>query len=143
MGTPFQDACAAASAAVDSTYCEPAIFRPMGAAGGDVNARQSPDPDRPVWGDDQTVRPFVAFFPEPYARAFSGPARVQGVKAEHPGHASERPYVDLALAQLPYKPRGGDQILRVATGQLFRIAEPKPDGTGRARCDVNLISPPS
>jgi hypothetical protein len=131
MGTPFQDACASASDAVDSTFGEDAIFRPMA---GDPNARPSPDPDRPVL-------PIVAFFPEPYARAFSGPARVQGVKVEHPGHASERPYVDLALAQLPYAPRARDRIERIATGQMFVIAEPKPDGTGRARCDVNLLSP--
>src|SRR6266536_1631689 len=41
----FQDAAAAASAAVDTVFGEPWTYQPM-AVGGDVNARRAPDPDR-------------------------------------------------------------------------------------------------
>lgn len=97
------------------------------------NSRRSPDPDR-------CVVQITGAFIDLYARAFSGPARRQGVKVEHPGHASSRPVLDMALHQLPYAPRDGDQVRRCKDGTLWRVAEPRPDGNGRAELDLNLLS---
>jgi hypothetical protein len=133
MGTPFQDACAAASDAIDTVYGEPFVYLPMTAA--DPNARRTPDPNR-------ATTPIVGFFFDPYARAASGPARRQGVKVEHPGHGSSRPVLDIALAQLPFAPRRGDRVQRLEDNSLWELAEPRPDGTGRAEIDLNHLSGP-
>jgi hypothetical protein len=131
MGTPFQDACAAASGAVDTVYGEPWVYMPM--ATGDANTRRSPDPERAIIS-------IVAAFIDPYARAFSGPARKQGVRVEHPGHASSRPIIDIALAQLTYDPRRGDRVTRSTDGSLWQVAEVRPDGTGRAELELNRLT---
>jgi hypothetical protein len=131
MGNVFEDACDASSRSVDETFGERWTYRPM--HGDDPNGRFSPDPDRPV-------REITGAFIDLYARAFSGPARRQGVKPEQPGHASDRPILDLDLRQLPYRPRSGDRAARHKTRQMFKIAEVRPDGTGRAELDLNLLS---
>ena len=133
MTSLFQDAAVAASAAVDTVFGEPWIYQPM-AAGGDVNARRAPDPDR-------AALPITGAYIDPYARALSGPTRSQGVKAEQPGHASGRPALSLDLAQLPYEPRRGDRVTRLNTGEVFEVAEDRPDRTGpRTMLDLNLIT---
>lgn len=131
MGTPFQDACAAASNAVDTVYGEPWIYLPM--AVDDPNGRHSPDPDR-------AITSITGVFLDPYARAFSGPARKQGVRAEHPGHASSRPVLDIALAQLAFTPAHGDRVKRCLDGSFWMVAEVRADGTGRAELDLNNVT---
>jgi hypothetical protein len=136
MGTPFEDALCAASAAVDVTFAdsESWLYEPMAVAEGDVNARRAPDSDRaPV--------AIVGIFIDPYARAHSGAARRQGVKAERPGHASARPQIYFDLTQLGYEPRQGDRVHRCKTGVLYHIAEIKKDSAGpRAYVDLNELT---
>jgi hypothetical protein len=125
-----------ASAAVDAVYGEPAgfIYRPH-AHVSDVNAPFAPDPDRPV----MTI---TAAFIDSFARAHSGPARVQGVKPDaRPGHASTRPMISIDKAQLPYEVRQGDRIERIKTGQLYHLAEPRRDDMQRIEVDLNLLRP--
>lgn len=131
MGTPFEDACAAASNAVDAVYGKPWLYQPMRAD--DVNARKSPDPDRAAVS-------IVGTFIDPTARAFSGPSRHPGIKVEHPGHTTSRPVLDIALAQLPFRPTSGDRVQNLATMSWWEIAEVRPDGTGRAELDLNRLS---
>ncbi len=148
MGSLFQTAAAAASAAVDTVFGEPVLYQPMGVAADDVNARRAPDPSRPAMA-------IVAGFFDAYARAFSGPARSQGVKPEQPGHATSRPVLDIDFTQLPYEPHRGDRVVRqkqdakgnvldapgVFTGEVYEVAEPRPDKTGpRGELDLNLLS---
>ena len=48
--------------------------------------------------------------------------------------------LDLDFAQLPYEPRRGDRCTRVGTGEVFEIAECRPDKTGpRGELDLNVI----
>lgn len=133
MGSPFEDACQAASDAVDMVYGEPLpwIYQPM--AADNPNSRRSPDPER-------AITPIVAAFIDPYARASSGPARKQGVRVEHPGHASSRPLISIALAQLPYEPRKNDRLTRGKDNSLWQIAEVRADGTGRAEIELNRLT---
>jgi hypothetical protein len=144
MGSLFQDGAAIASAAVDTVYGEPFLYQPMAAASGDVNARSATDSGR-------SAMPVTAAFFDAYARAFSGPLAQlsQGRSAELPGHSSGRPLLDLDFTQLPYEPRRGDRVQRQApgdadgvfTGQVFEVAECRPDKTGpRGELDLNLIS---
>lgn len=129
----FDDALCVASAAVDSVLAESWTYLPTAAAGGDVNARRAPDPDR-------AAAPIVGIFIDPYARAHSGAARRQGVKAERPGHASARPQIYLDLTQLPYEARQGDLVRRGKTGKRYHVAEVKKDSAGpRAYVDLNEI----
>jgi hypothetical protein len=132
--TIFDDAMAAASAAVDSAMSEDWIYQPYAVAAGDVNARKSPDPDRPP-------QPIVGVFIDAYARAHSGPARHQGVKAERPGHASSRPQLDLDGTQLPYPVRDGDRVTRCKDRKVYLVAEPKfPMAGPRWQLDLNELS---
>jgi hypothetical protein len=133
VGSIFEDACAAASNAVDAVYGEPAGWDYIPMASDDPNGRPSPDPNRPRL----TI---VAGFFDPYARAFSNQARRQGVKPERTGHASSRPVLDIGLAQLPYDPRAKDRARRRQDGTFWEIAEVRPDGAGRAQLDLVLLS---
>jgi hypothetical protein len=133
VSTIFDDALAAASAAVDSVMAEDWIYMPFAVANGDVNARPAPDPDR-------AELCIVGVFIDPYARAHSGAARRQGVKAEHPGHGTSRPQIDFDATQLPYKPRQGDRVFRTKTRTLYHVAEPKKETAGpRIQIDLNEL----
>jgi hypothetical protein len=143
MGNPFEDAAAASSRAVDAVYGNPWLFQPTDAD--DPDGRRAPDPDRAAFA-------IIGAWIDPYARAGSGPARRQGVKAEHPGHASSRPFLDVDVTQFGQGlPRRGDRLQRLdpdalaqgvnkPVGPLYEVAEFRPDGTGRAEIDVNLLS---
>lgn len=139
MTTPvpslFQDAFALASEGIDDTFGECWTYLPMVKA--DPNGRAVPDPDRAV------VTSVIAVHFGPYARAFSAETRKQGLKPERPGHASSRPVFDIALCRLPYAPREGDRVVRLETGLLYHLAEPRPNGVGRAAIDLNLLGPSS
>lgn len=130
----FQDAFALASEGIDDTFGECWTYLPMVKA--DPNGRAAADPGRAI------VTPVIAVYFGPYARAFSAETRKQGLKPERPGHASDRPVCDLALCRLPYHPRAGDRVLRLQTGHLYEIAEPRPNGVGRAALDLNLLNQP-
>ena len=133
MSTPFQDACTAASAAVDAVYSEDWLYQPMATAGDDVNARNSPNPDR-------AALTIAGVYVDPFARAHSGPSRHQGTQPERPGHASARPSLNLDLSALPYAPRGGDRVTRCATGKHYHVAQVRPDSANiRADLDLNEL----
>jgi hypothetical protein len=124
-----------ASAAVDAVFADTEgwLYQPMADTAGDVNARPAADPDRAAIAVN-------GIYIDPYARAHSGNARHQGVKAERPGHASARPQIYLDLAQLGCRARQGDRIKRLKTGKLYHFAEVKPDAAGtRAYVDLNEI----
>lgn len=130
--TLFRDAATAASGAVDTVFGELWDYAPMRADDG--NARKSPDPDR-------VTLTITGAYIDPSMRAFGGPTRTPGVRAEHPGHASSRPALNLDFTQLPYAPRQGDRVTRRETGELYEIAECRPDKTGpRGDLDLNLLS---
>lgn len=104
---------------------------------GDVNKRSAPDPGRAV------IASLVGIYGEGAARAMSGPSSTTGlgVKTEQFAHISDRPFLSVRLVQFPdYMPRGGDHVLRKATAQLYRIAEPLNDGFGLVRLDLNHIA---
>jgi len=131
--TLFDEGAALVSAAIDVVRGEQWVYQPFATVAGDVNARLAPDPDR-----DQL--PIVGAYIESYARAMSSEARKQGVKPEHPGHASSRPQIDFDVTQLPYETRQGDRVLRVATGVLYHVAERKfTSGGTRKQFDLNEI----
>jgi hypothetical protein len=133
MGSPFEDALAAASPQIDETFAESWLCIPYAAANGDVNGRPAPDPDRPS-------QEFPAFFVDPYARGHSGETRVQGVKNERPGHTSSRPQINFDARNLPYALRAGDQVKRCTTSKIYRVAEVKPLPAGsRMRVDLNEL----
>lgn len=135
MTSPFECELAAASAAVDEAFAdnEGWLYQPFASPGGDVNARGAPDPDRPQMQ-------IQGVFIKPYARAFSVEARHQGLKPERPGHASARPQIDFDVTQLPYAPRNGDRVLRLADGTLYHVAELKfPMAGPRQQFDLNEI----
>jgi hypothetical protein len=128
----FQQACVANSAAQDAVYGEPWAYIPMAAA--------APN-DVPSADGSRAVTPITAGFFDLYARAFSGPARKQGVRPEKPGHASSRPVLDLDITQLPFAIVHGDRVRRISDNSLWVIAEARPDGNGRAELDLNLLTP--
>jgi hypothetical protein len=130
MSSPFQDAAALASSAVDDTYGEPFTYQPMTAA--DVNARPSIDANR-------AALTITAVLLDSFARAHSGPARTQGVTSEQPGHASTRPQLSLDPAALPYTPRRGDIVTRGSDGSKFLVAEPRRPDDVRIILDLNRM----
>jgi hypothetical protein len=135
--TIFQDAAVAHSAAVDMVYSECWTYLPYAAAGNDVNARPVADGSRPA-------QPIIGVYLDPYARAESATVRRQGVTPEKPGHASARPQLDLDVTQLPYRIQNGDRVVRLATGDIFKVTEPKFPSAGiRQQLDLNLLTPGS
>jgi len=135
--TVYRDAVAAHSAAADLVFSEDWTYRAAAAVNGDVNARPAPDVNR------QELQ-IVGAFLDPYARAFSGETRRQGLKAESPGHASARPQIEFDTAQLPFPPRRGDHLIRQATRVVYMIAEVKfPSAGTRVVADLNQIADPA
>jgi hypothetical protein len=132
MPTPFAAATQAAAATVAAVMGESFDYIPM-TTPADRNARPVADPERDV------VRGLAAVWGAPSARADSGPVRTPGVTAERPGHASSRPFVSLPRARLPYDVRRGDRLQRLASGELYQVAEVLPSAPGHVRLDLNLI----
>src|SRR4051812_35833422 len=119
----FADLAVNASAAIDQVYGEAFVYRPMTRVS-DVNAPFGPDIERPV-------KTITAAYMDKFARAISGPARVQGVRNEMPGHATDRPLISIDKDALPYDVRTGDRIERVKTGAVYQLAEPRRDDMQR------------
>ncbi len=131
MTTPFQDAVAASSAAVDAVYGEPYRYQPM-TCDTDPNARMIIDGSR-------AVLTITCTMVDIYARADSAASRTQGVIPEKPGHASDRPSVSIDRVALPYDPRKGDRLTRLSDGVLFQVAEPRIRDTTRVFLDLNRL----
>lgn len=129
MPTPFQQAAALASAAVDSVYGETFTFQPMAAA--DPNARPAADASR-------AAQQIVGVLLDSFARSHSGPARTQGVTPEQPGHSSTRPQFSFDRSALPYDPRAGDFLTR-ADGSKFKVAEVRRPDMVRIILDLNRL----
>jgi hypothetical protein len=70
MSSVFEDACAAASAAVDTVYAKPWKYLPMAAA--DPNARKSPDPDRAVIDIQLVGRITIRRYASPEMAGYAG-----------------------------------------------------------------------
>lgn len=132
--SPFARAFAAGAVTVDQIMAEEFEYRPM-ATWPEVNRRRQPDATR-------AIMRFKAIFGEPYARVASGEVKTVGVAPERAGHilfASDRPFISVRLAVLPYKPRTGDQVVRIASGVAYQIAEPLTEGLEVARLDLNQL----
>ena len=130
MPSRFAASAARVGASVDRVHGEQFQFLPYTAD--DPNGRDGPDASRPV----TTI---TAIFGAPTARAGSGPARRGYVEPETAAVASARPYIEFASAQLPYKPVSGDRVVRVDTGERYRVAEPRSSGNGRTVIDLNKV----
>ena len=128
----FEDSFAVASEGIDQVFGECWKYLPM--AKPSPNARAAPDSSRII------VDSFIAVYLGPYARASSGIVQRQGLKPERPGHASDRPVCDVTLCRLPYPPQSGDRVVRLKTGDLYEIVEPRPNGIGRSALDLNLLT---
>lgn len=129
----FADFSVMASATIDEVYGEAFVYIPMTRTS-DVNASPmvSPDIDRPV-------KTITAAYMDKFARAISGPARVQGVRNEMPGHATDRPFISIDKDALPYEVRTGDRIKRVKTGAVYQLAEPRRDDMQRTEADLTVV----
>lgn len=135
MASPFDAAVKAAGAIHDRIMGETFEFHPMAVGNADVNSRAAitADPDRAI------VLNLLAVWGNPSARTGSGAVRTIGVEPELPGHASDRPFISLDLSRLPYAPKRGDKVKRLANGQSYKIAEVLPSQPGFARLDLNVI----
>jgi hypothetical protein len=131
MPSPFAKLMSVAAATCDPILGDAFEYRPMKSAA-DPKAPKVADPDR-------LVTQFVAPFGEAAARAMGGPFNQPGVQAQHPGHASTRPFISLDLSRLPYRPVAGDQIWSAEKNTLFKIAEIVPSQVGFVRLDLNII----
>lgn len=135
MASPFDAAVKAAGLMHDRIMGETFEFHPMMHANSDVNARADLVADT----SRAPVLNLVAVWGGPSARTGSGAVRTIGVQPELPGHASDRPFISLDLARLPYAAKPGDKVLRVANGQWCKVAEVLPSQPGFARLDLNYI----
>lgn len=137
MASPFDRLDAVSQRAVDGVNGEAFRFEPMAEAA-DVNADDAPDPDRIV------VDPVICVFHAPGARADSGPLARPGFVSESPGVIASRPVVTVQASRLPWRPRTNDRLIRHKTGEVFRVAEPRPSGNGqRWTLDLNIEGPSS
>jgi hypothetical protein len=136
MPSPFDTLDALTQVAVDAVCGEDFRFEPR-ADTGDVNAPDAPDAGRVVLVSVPGV------FHAGAARGDSGPAHRVGVAAESPGVISSRPVLTVQASRLLWRPRTGDRVIRLATGEAFRIAEPKAGGNGaRWTLDLNAEAAP-
>jgi hypothetical protein len=130
MPSPFARLAAAAAVTHDRVHGELFTFAPM-AYQTDRNAPLIPDSNRAV------VQNVLCVFAEPAARAAAGPFRQPGVQPERAGHSTDRPFVSLNLALLPWRPRIGDQATQQDTGRAFRIHEVLPGMPGYVKITLN------
>lgn len=113
--------------AVDSVFAddEGFDFRPMAQSGGGVNGRPGPDTNRAV----ALAVPAIWY---------SRPMEIAEPK-DRPGFATTEPQIAVRAWLVPWAIQRGDEIKRLATGEVFRVAEVEPDGHGRVNLRVTLL----
>lgn len=137
MPSPFAEVAAMASDTIADVFGEAFRFEPR-TDSGDVNSDDQPDPSRVA------VESVIAIFRSPGARADSGAARLPGLISDSPGVISSRPVVTVQAAKLPWRPQTNDRLVRLETGEAFRVAEVKQWGVGALwALDLNIEGPTS
>jgi hypothetical protein len=125
MPTPFQNAAAMASAAVDAIYGESFQLIAMKAAA-DVNASRLADAARPsFFAIGAYLAPFKSILP--HARG-----SIQDDNAHK--FAASTPMVSIDNANLQWPVETGDRVLRMATGDLFEVSNRCPTASGAPCC---------
>lgn len=128
---PFADELDAVQGVFDEAFGEAFTFEPM---------RRDLDPNK-RGGDDPTRRSFAfsGVVSDVHARALAenGPSQYD---VGHPGHTTGRISVNVYLPLFPYRPVQGDRVRRVGSGEVYKIAEVRPEGDGRAALDLNLLT---
>ncbi|UMY19130.1 hypothetical protein MMB17_07475 [Methylobacterium organophilum] len=125
MAGNFEDAMAAADAAIDAAFGEPFLVEPVASAAaddGDVNGTARADFGR------ATVRAIMTFheagqvyFPQARATAANTAQRTVGAELK----------VSVMRHSLPWEPRPNDLLHRQKTGVTYRVAKVEPDDAGR------------
>lgn len=110
--------------------------------GDDVNGRSSADLLRPV-------RDFTAELFENFARVQkpdergSQAALTASYLQQEAGHTTARIRIVVARGALPYAIAQGDRVLRVKTGDRFRVAEVRALADGNVAADLNIMTSPT
>ncbi|TYL80170.1 hypothetical protein [Bradyrhizobium cytisi] len=122
MPSPFEQAAAQTSAAVDSIFGELFTFTAM-KENGDVDAKRVVDPDRP---DFDAIGAYLAATSSlyPHARGSIADDHVQKT-------AASQPLVSIDNANLRWPVVTGDRCTRQKTGEVFEVSRPMPDGVKR------------
>jgi hypothetical protein len=121
MPTPFEQAAALTSAAVDTIFGEVFTFVAM-KPGADRNLPRIIDTSRPVFSaPGGFVGPSKTAFP--HAR---GTANNQAQ-----GHVVTEPFVSIDNVNLKWAAVTGDRVTQLKTGAQYEIARPMPDGVTR------------
>jgi hypothetical protein len=129
MPTPFENAAAMASAAVDAVYGESFQLIAMKSPA-DVNASRLADQARPsFFAIGAYLAPFKPILP--HARG-----SIQDDNAHK--FAASTPMVSIDNANLQWPVETGDRMLRMGTGDLFEVSKPLPDGIRRTVLHLTL-----
>jgi hypothetical protein len=129
MPTPFENAAAMASAAVDAVYGESFQLIAMKSRRRRQCARLA-DSTRPTFfAVGAYLAPFKAILP--HARG-----SIQDDNAHK--FAASTPMVSIDNANLQWPVETGDRVLRMATGDLFEVSKPLPDGIRRTVLHLTL-----
>lgn len=122
MPSLFDGAAAVAGATVDAVFAAPFTLLPRALAAGDVNGRSGADPARPsvsfagIYSEEgQMMRPEWRAKPDDLTSAI----------------VAAPPSVDVAAAAFAQRPREGDHVRRVDTGEMYRIADIRERHPGR------------
>ncbi len=128
MDSVFAAAWRDASPAIDAVFGTLFRYQPMmpGPSGG----RPVPDPSRPVTEitGALTERPVDAY-PETRGRRASVVAQ----------EATSDSSIDIANMALPFAPKNGDRLVSLATGAVYEVNGPEPDGIARTQLRVVLL----
>ncbi len=120
----------AAGATVDAVFSEGFLLEPMAppetAVGQRVNVNL-----RKVASSARAMMPFDGTYVAP-GDLMNAHGRTKADSSSHP-IAGEKALVDVAVAALPQRPREGDRIHRVDTGEAFEVAKVLPGDFGRLR----------
>ncbi len=121
MPSPFEQAAALTSAAVDAVFGEQFTFIGM-KAGVDRGAPRIVDTARPPF----TV---TGGYVDPSKTAFPHARGTSQNQAQ--GHVVTEPFVSIDNARLQWAVVTGDRVTRAETGVQYEIARPMPDGVTR------------
>lgn len=128
----FDDALLAAQGEWDGAFGRPYRIDPI--------TRQGPN-TRPVPDDTRASVEIVGILSEVHSRAGAenGPSQFDATQA---GHTTSRLQVSVLASSIPYRPRRGDRLVDLRTGDLLVIAEVRVEFDGRLALDVNSIVRP-